>query len=482
VSPLLRALSFHVLFLALAAFSLSCAAPGANARAGPPAAAARPLVLADVTVIDATGAPPSAGMTVVIEGGRIAAIGKREEVVAPAGAEIVAAAGKFLVPGLWDMHVHTVFGDWLPGGERIALPLFIANGVTGVRDMGGELAVLSRWRGDIERGALLGPRIVLAGPMLDGPTPRFPSSIAVGTPEDGRRAVRDLKRRGVDFIKLQSLISREAFLAIADEARSQGIPFEGHVPDAVPASVASNAGQRSFEHLIGIFEGSSRVEEELLRGPKGPGRFLDTYDPDKFAALTALLARNQTYQCPTLVWERGGNLIEAIDFAGDPRKKYAPRAWREGAWRRFTDEIVRAWSTEDLATRKRFFQKELAVVGAMHRAGVPILAGTDTAAGVYVFPGFSLHDELSLLVEAGLSPMEALQAATVRPARFLGLLDRLGTVEEGKVADLVLLEANPLEDIRNTRKIAAVIVGGRYLARTDLDLLLADVEAAARSM
>jgi imidazolonepropionase-like amidohydrolase len=466
-----------VLFWLIATFALSCGAPPARPRAE---AAAKPLVFTDVTVIDATGSPAQPGMTVVIEGGRIIEIGKRSDVTVPEGAEVVDAAGKFLIPGLWDMHVHIVFGDWLPGGKEISLPLFIANGVTGVRDMGGELAVLAGWRREIERGALLGPRLVVSGPMLDGPAPRFPSSIAIRTPEDGRRAVADLKRRGADFIKLQSLIPREAVLAIADEARKQGIPFAGHVPDAVPASEASNAGQRSFEHLIGIFEGSSRIEDELLKGPKGPKRFLETFDPSKAAALTALLAKNQTWQCPTLVWERGGNLIEESDFAHDPRARYAPAHWKEKTWRKFTDQILHEFNTDDLATRKRFVEKELELVGAMHRAGVPFLAGTDAAAGVHVFPGFSLHEELQLFVKAGFTPMESLQTATQNPARFLGLADRLGTVEKGKLADLVLLDKSPLEDIRNTQKIAGVIVNGRYLSRTDLDQILRNIEAAAR--
>ena len=176
--------------------------------------------------------------------------------------------GKFLIPGLWDMHVHMVFGDWFPRGKEVTLPLFIANGITGVRDMGGELEVLQQWRKEIAAGTLIGPRMVISGPMLDGPQPRFPSSIAITTPDDGRRAVDDLKRRGADFIKLQSLIPREAVFAIADEARKQGISFVGHVPDSVRASEASNAGQKSFEHLIGIFEGSSPLEDEFLKGPE----------------------------------------------------------------------------------------------------------------------------------------------------------------------------------------------------------------------
>jgi imidazolonepropionase-like amidohydrolase len=440
------------------------------------------LIIHDVTVIDATGGPAQAHRTVIVRNGTI------EEIVGSAGGAggklsgvHVDGSGKFLIPGLWDMHVHMAFGDWFPHGKEVTLPLFIANGITGVRDMGGELDVLQQWRKEIAAGTLIGPRMVISGPMLDGPQPRFPSSIAIKTPEDGRRAVDDLKRRGADFIKLQSLIPREAVFAIAEEARKQGISFVGHVPDSVRASEASNAGQKSFEHLIGIFEGSSPLEDEFLKGTKTQAEFLSTYDPKRAAMLFALLAKNHTWQCPTLVWERGGNLIDQNDFARDTRAKYAPAYWKDVTWKRFTQQIVREFNTDDLATRQRFVEKELEVVNAMHHAGIPFLAGTDTPPGVYVFPGFSLHEELQRFVAAGFTPMEALQTATLNPAKFLGMEDRLGTIAKGKLADLVLLDANPLDDIRNTQKIAAVFVNGRYLSRADLDKMLAGVEAAAQA-
>jgi len=446
-------------------------------RPPPPA-----LVFDGATVIDVDSGRAQPGLTVVIEGDRIAEVARRPALRIPAGARVVDAKGKFLIPGLWDMHVHTAFGDWFPGARDIALPLFVANGVTGVRDMGGDLDVLLGWRKEIGQGSLVGPRMVLSGPMLDGPKPRFPSSVAIATPDDGRRAVRDLAARGVDFIKLQSLIPRDAVFAIAEEAKKVAIPFAGHVPDAVRASEMSAAGQKSFEHLIGIFEGCSPREDEFLKGEKSPGRFLQSFDEGRAGALAALLARNNTWQCPTLVWEQGGNLIEERDLDHDPLAKYAPASWRNGAWKRFRDQLTGEFNVDGLPTRKRFLAKELEVVAALHRAGVPFLAGTDTVAGVHVFPGFSLHDELGLLVRAGFTPLEALRSATVSPAVYLSMSDRLGRVEKGKLADLVLLEANPLDDIANTRKIRAVVANGRYFSREDLDALLRGVEArCARS-
>jgi imidazolonepropionase-like amidohydrolase len=438
------------------------------------------LSIVNVTVIDVKGGPPLQHRTVVVRNGKIDEIRYSTEFKGKPPGLQVNGTGKFLIPGLWDMHVHMAFGDWFPRGKEITLPLFIGNGITGVRDMGGELEVLQQWRKEISAGTLIGPRIVMSGPMLDGPQPRFPSSIAVNSPEDGRRAVDDLKNRGADFVKLQSLIPREAVFAIADEARKQGVTFVGHVPDSVRASEMSDAGQKSFEHLIGIFEGASPLEDEFLKGPKSPGKFLSTYDADRAAKLFALLAKNQTWQCPTLVWERGGNLIELTDFSKDPRAKYVPAYWKEVTWKRFTGQIEHEFNTDDLATRRRFVEKELQVVKAMHDAGIPFLAGTDTPPGVYIFPGFSLHEELQRFVAAGFTPVEALQTATINPAKFLGRESELGTIEKGKLADLLLLEANPLEDVRNTQKIAGVVANGRYFSRADLDKMLAGVEQAAK--
>ncbi len=443
----------------------------------------RPLHIDDVTVIDVNGGPPLTHRCVFVRGNRIFAIVGPEDREKAHRIEsvLIDGKGKFLIPGLWDMHVHMVFGDWFPRGKEVTVPLFVANGITGVRDMGGELEVLQQWRKEISARTMIGPRIVMSGPMLDGPQPRFPSSIAIKTPEDGRRAVDDLKRSGADFIKLQSLIPRDAVFAIADEAKKQGISFVGHVPDAVRASEASDAGQKSFEHLIGIFEGSSPLEDEFIKGKKSESQFLSTYDPQRAAKLFALLAKNQTWQCPTLVWERGGNLIDETDFAHDSRAKFAPTYWKDVTWKRFTEQIMHDFNLDDLSTRKRFVEKELEVVNAMHHAGIRFLAGTDTPPGVYIFPGFSLHEELQRFVAAGFTPLEALQTATINPAKFLGMENKLGTIEREKFADMILLDANPLDDIRNTQKIAAVFVNGQYLSREALDKMLAGAETAAQA-
>ena len=442
-------------------------------------AQAETLAITHVAVIDATGAPQQRDMTVVVRDGRIAELGPSTTVRVPADARTVEGSGKYLIPGLWDMHVHTVFGNWLPRDENVTLPLFVANGVTGVRDMGSDLDVVKQWRASIAAGRLLGPRMVIAGPMLDGPVPRFPSSAPVANAADARRTVDELERRGVDFIKIQSLIPRDGYFAAADEAKKLGIVFVGHVPDAVRASEASNAGQKSIEHFTGIFEGSTAIEDQLINGPKSLGLNVKNYDPARAGALIALMAKNQTWQVPTLVWERGQWLVDDIDLTHDPLIEYAPSSWKDHTWPRFVGDIEKDMDTDPLPVRKQFVQMELDMTLAMFRAGVPFMAGTDTAAGVHIFPGFSLHQELVLFQRAGLTPMQALQTATLNPARFLGRTADLGTVEQGKLADLVLLDADPLADIANTQKIRGVILAGRYFDRAALDRMLRGVARAA---
>jgi imidazolonepropionase-like amidohydrolase len=438
------------------------------------------LVITHVNVIDVMRGGVQEDMTVVIRDKQITELDKSARLSIPKNARVVNGRGKYLIPGLWDMHVHEIFGEWVPRDEDISPLLFVANGVTGVRDMGGDLEPLKKWRSDIASGTMIGPRMIIAGPMLDGPVPQFPSSAPISNAADGRRLVDQLKNSGVDFIKVQSLIPRDGYFAAAEEAKKLGIVFAGHVPDAVRAAEASTAGQRSIEHLTGVFEGCSTIEDELMKQPRGPGRgkFLSTYDPKRAQELISLFVKNQTWQVPTLVWERGEWLIEQTNSSADPLAKYAPVAWKQRTWPMFTSEISKGWSTDPVRDRERFVQKELEIVGEMHRAGVPFLAGTDTAAGVRVYPGFSLHDELTLFVNGGFTPLAALQTATLNPAHYLGMADT-GAVEKGKRADLVLLDANPLDDISNTRKIRAVVLAGRFFSRDDLDGLLRRVEQAA---
>ena len=440
-----------------------------------------PLAITNVTVIDTTGGPSRPGTTVLVEGGRITTVAPSTDATVPAGARVIDGSGKFLVPGLWDMHIHLFFGDWVPGGREITLPLLLANGVTGARDMGSDLEPILAARRDVGSGRLLGPRLVVSGPMLDGPKSQFPSSISLTTPEDGRRAVEMLAGKGVDFVKIQSYVPHDAYLAVADECRKRKMVFAGHVPDQVRPAEACDAGQKSWEHLIGVFEGSSTAESQFLTEKKAPSRFLETFDADKEAALFRRLAASGTWQCPTLYWERGQWLVDEIDVTKDPNLKYAPASWKRKTWPEFRKGILEGLATDPLPVREKFVRHELEIVARMRRDGIPFLAGTDTPAGVGVLPGFSLHRELERFVDAGFTPLQALQTATLNPAIYLDRRRDFGTIESGRLADLVLLEADPTTDIRNTRRIAAVISSGRLLTRADLDRVLAEVERYARS-
>lgn len=448
------------------------------------------LAFTHVTVIDMTGAQPKKDMTVVITGDRITAIKQTRHVRVPRGARIINATGQFLIPGLWDMHVH------FTETER-TFPMFIANGVVGVRNTGGKAEDLFRWREEVTKGSLVGPRIVACGPIVDGPdiVARGPA-VGVGSPAEGREMVRKLKQQGADFIKVYDQLAHDTYYAIIDEARKLNIPVVGHVPVSITTIEASDAGQKSIEHLGSILEGSSTVEAELRSWPEPQvkngdysviprniaargTRMLDTYDAARARNVFVHLVKNQTWQVPTLVTKRSLALVDEIVRVDDERLKYVPASVQR-RWSPQENFLLRYRTLEYITYNKRLFQKELELVRAMHDAGVPFMTGTDLSIP-YVFAGFSLHDEMALLVQAGFTPMEVLQAATRNPAIFLGESNSFGTVERGKLASLVLLEANPLENIHNTQRISGVILKGRYFSKQELQQMLQEAERIART-
>ena len=443
------------------------------------AAHAQHLTIVHAKIIDVATGAIQPDMTVVIAGPRIVRVGPSAR-TNPGAGRVVDARGQYLIPGLWDMHTHVYFDGTADAGTDLILPLLLANGITGIRDMGSQLDSVLRARAAVAAHRRLGPRLVVSGPMLDGPKSPYQAAMPVATAEDGRRAVDRLKARGVDFIKVQSYVPRAAYFAVAAEAKAVGLPFEGHVPDAVSAAEAVAAGQRTFEHLIGIFEASSTDEARYVAGAeKSPGRFLATYDAAREAAAVRLLAAHRVWQCPTLFWERGQWLVDSIAWRADPDLAYAGRSWVAQRWPRAQASIGRTLDAEPRPVRARFVAHELDLVRRLHAARVGFLAGTDAPAGVDVLPGISLHLELQRFVAAGFTPLEALQTATLNPARFFGRLRDFGSVRPGRLADLVLLSANPLADIANTRRIAAVVADGRYLSRPDLDRLQAHLRQVA---
>ena len=413
------------------------------------------LAILNVTVLDARDSPPLENATILVRGNRIARVASPGESSPPTNARVYDGRGTFAIPGLWDMHTHAL---WTPFVEEGFLRLFLVNGVTGIRDMGGTLEVLQAVRPGGSMDSPLNPRIVGAGPWLNEFVIDPRAGIAVGTPQEAREAVASLAAGGVDFIKVYLHLPRDVFLAIVDEAREQGLPVAGHVPIEIGSEEASGLGMRSIEHM----------RSEL-------GGFCDALTAPACQELFATFRRNRTWQTPTLLVRGNRALLDTPGVAEDSSLRYVPSYLRQ-EWEDTRAGRLEAESFDEL--RKRWdAERELA--GALHRARVPVLAGSD-AGDLYTLAGFSIHRELELLVEAGLSPIEALRAATLSPAEFLGATDSLGTIAEGNVADLVLLDGNPLEDIRNTTKIRAVVRDGRLYDRDALDEILRQIAQAAK--
>ncbi|MEY2501434.1 MAG: hypothetical protein QOI07_1768 [Verrucomicrobiota bacterium] len=429
------------------------------------------LALTNATVVGITGNNSSQRATVLIRRDRIVDVSEPDKIKIPDGAQTIDATGKFLIPGLWDMHMHLSYVS------EQAFPLFIANGVTAVCDMGGDVDQIDRWRDEIRNGTRVGPRIVRAGPVLDGPrTEEGKYRVTVNNAEEGRKAVRSLKQGGVDFIKVYHFLSRDSYFAIADEAKKQGIAFDGHIPNGISPQEASDAGQRRLEHTTVLLQSTISLQKKEGRSSKElTAQAFNTLLGAEGAAWFQTMAKNGTWHTPTLVLARSFLLRAELAAKPDDRRKYVAPIVKEH-WEK-NNPVPQNVSEQDTAERRQALQKMLDVVRAMHKAGVQMLAGTDPPTRD-VFPGFSLHDELSLLVNAGFTPREALETATANPARCLGLSGSYGAIEKGKTADLVLLDADPLVDIANTRKIAAVVVGGKVFARPALDEMLHQTEEA----
>ncbi len=456
------------------------------------------IAITNVTVIDGTGSGAQPNLTVIVKDKKIAEVGPSASVSIPHGAKVINGTGKFLIPGLADMHIHLTGAGEPTGSREFIIPLLIANGITTVRDMGGRVDVLKQLRQEIDSGKRVGPQIFFTGPYLDGNPPSFEPSIVVQSPAEAIRAVQKLKGEGVDFIKVQSRLRPEPYQAIAKESKAEGIRFVGHVPDSITAATASDTGQSSIEHLTGVLLGCSTKEEELRQRrlapvPKGEtkeqvvarGRtwtkdLLDSYSDSAARSLFQKFSSNHTWQVPTLpLLDHLAYITPETDLGADPRLKYVPGGVREG-WEKSRRELLSGQTEVDFAQQRALMKKSLVVIKGMNDAGINFMAGTDAAAP-NVFPGFSLHQDLALFVEAGLTPMQSLQAATDKPAEFLERSATQGTIQAGKRADLVLLDGNPLEDIRNTQKIRAVIVNGRLLERAELDAMLAEIEQFADS-
>jgi imidazolonepropionase-like amidohydrolase len=432
--------------LLLTAFSLNGQSP-------------RPLAITSVNVVDVVGGRILPSRTVVIKGDLISTITTNGS--PPSDASIIDGQLGFLIPGLWDMHAHTGGGSGITPWHKAWLQLYIANGVTGIRDMGSDLDVILAMRRGTSMGDIVGPRIFAAGPILDDAPGDWPLRMRVKTAEDGRRAVQILNQRGVDLIKVHDHTPREAFFAIAEEARHLGLPLAGHVPLGLSAEQVIQAGQGDIEHLSNM---------RLWRRCSGGAE----YRPEACRAFFETLARRGIWQTPTLFnWSEIATIGTPDSSVGPEELAYASKALKDG-WA--LNRVLSKTTPEMIRDLRAASATGAAVTRAMYNLGVPILTGCDT-----MIAGFCVHDELELMVGGGMTPLGALQTATINPARYLGRESSLGSVEAGKAADLVLLDANPLTEIQNLRRIRAVVLGGRFLDRNELDRILAGVKLAAQS-
>jgi imidazolonepropionase-like amidohydrolase len=463
--------------LVAAVLALACSAPRQQDSTQ------ETLALVGVSVVDVETGQVHPNQTVLIAGRQIAAVASDGTIDLPPATKVVEGKGKFLIPGLWDTHVHLT-----PFGEAV-LPLFVAYGVTAVRDAG-STGLIFGWRRQVAAGERLGPRIWTSGRMLaqargadPGPEWERLDSSAAARPVLVRR-----RSEGADFLKIQdSFMDSVLWSAIAAEAATQRLSVMGHAPVDLPLAVAIRQGLRSIEHTIGLPLALSASEQQLrkrvMSARSDSARWatlyeadveaLNTLDSSKLASIATFMRERGVALSPNLTDSRAMATAASGRWNDDPRLAMIPPAVRE-LWR----GMAAASTPGNTRNLQQLYQRIPAIVLALHRAGVTILAGTDAWA-IYDFPGSDLHNELWHLVEAGLTPLEALRTATLAPARFLKVADSLGSIRPGKLADLVLLDGNPLVDIRNTGRIAGVVANGRYLDRPALDLLLAEAQRAA---
>ena len=471
----------HASTMALGCLAVVGALSGATLALSGDGAQATPksniVVLTDVNVVDVKVGKVLPHRTIVITGNRITAVQEMDSPLAP-DALIVSGHGDYVIPGLWDMHAHVI--------DEQYLDLFVANGITGVRDMGGGLAqpsdgceslktaTLQKWRSEVVSGRRIGPELVISGPVVSGTG--WPTSLRARTPHEARVAVRTLQQQHVDFIKVYEAIPLPAYRALALEAKKVGLWFAGHVPEEVAPLAAVEAGQRSIEHirdplLVCFTDNPAELdrfftEDGWSKSDKQWGRTANASCP----ALIAALQTSATWLTPTLTVEKAKVSVENAAHIADPRRQLLPQSVRNG-YAAYVNR-KRSQPASERASERLWWRTQQRLVNRMSSAGVKLLAGTDAACEGGL-PGYSLHEELSELVAAGLSPLDALRAATIEPARYFGRSDE-GQVAPGHRANLLVLYANPLSDIANSRRIKAVVLEGKVLLRERLDELARD--------
>ncbi|GAA4429942.1 amidohydrolase family protein [Pontibacter saemangeumensis] len=448
------------------------------------------LIITNANVVDVASGKVLPKRSLAINDGIILAIADTEAANQYKADTTLDAQGRYVIPGLWDNHIHLRGGEALAEENRNLLPLYIANGVTTVRDAGGDLyPAIRQWRDQIKAGKLIGPRIISAGPKLDGPNATWEGSIEVASVAEVPAALDSLQQLGVDFVKIyDSTISGDVFLAIVREAEARGMLVAGHMPFTVSLGEAIGSGLDITEHLYYAFKSGSPREDSLtaaIRASQQTAKPIgfytalhslhDSYDPATAKAFFRRMADANTAVVPTLHISRVLNNLQQDDHSTDPYLAYIGAGIEETYARRVNS--ARAQPAEAVEFMRSLNAKFHSMIPDMQAAGVIILAGSDAGAyNSYTYPGPSLHKELELLVEAGLTPAQALRAATINGAKVMGRSAKYGTVEKGKVADLVLLDQNPLKNISHTQRIHTVILGGKAYGAKDLQQLLEGVK------
>lgn len=442
------------------------------------------ILVSNAQVIDVKTGEIKASQHIGIRNDTIIFMGSATEAKNYQADKVIDATDKYVIPGLWDMHVHFRGGDALIEENKNLLPLFVANGITGVREAGGDMtSEVFKWRNEMQNGQLTGPVIFTSGPKLDGPRATWAGSIPVTTQESVVQAVDSLENMGVDFIKIyDSRITREAYIWIIEEAKRRGITTSGHMPFTVMLGEAVDAGIGSIEHLYYVLKGASseeyQVTQDVINGKAGfwgsMDRLIATYDEATAQKTFAALKANDVYVVPTM---HIGNTLSSLDRDNHENDKYLQYIG-EGLIKTYEGRVRGAMRASPAAVERRHALNTTfrGLVPELNKAGVFLLAGSDTgASNSYVYQGISLHREMAALVEAGISPLEALKAATINGATFLKVDDYYGSLEVGKSGDLLILDANPLEDITNSQKIHTLILRSAVYPKTALDKMLESV-------
>ncbi|MEP5613755.1 MAG: amidohydrolase family protein [Cyclobacteriaceae bacterium] len=450
------------------------------------------LAIINVNVIDVENSTVQEGMDVLIQRDKIYDVRKSNPDSVEANFKLD-GTGKYLIPGLWDMHAHPDDPEmWRmrPDAESrdLLMPLFVLHGVTGIRDMAGSLKVVNSWREKMAAGSLLGPVIFAAGPLIDGPNPMWDGSIGIPSAKHVPQTVDSLKEAGVDFLKVYSLLPDSIYFAMSEYARSIDFPFCGHVPQTVTNLEASKSGINSLEHLLDIPLECSTEEENIRNRTFDYGdiedrlgryifrnkRIIESYDPKKAAKLYEAFVANDTWHTPTVsMWYKNA-WFEKEKVKDQAYFKYLPDYMRK-YWTPQVNDHLKFRQKEFLEVQQLLVDHYMKIIGEMNTAGVKLLAGTDTGANPLCWPGLGVHLEIQLFEQAGLSPGEALKTATINPALYLGIEEEYGTISKGKYADMVLLSENPLESISNTQKIDGVVKSGSYFNQTRITEYLEEI-------